>query len=209
MIGTKTVASDGSVSMGGDNRGSVVNISGSPGARVTVANASKKLPSYLAQVINVFAEFDLNEPAIASSQPSELLPPIEAKLIHNQVTDHSLVRDYRLFFHLLLRAYQGVEQQNSSARELVRRSAGRAYEAALTEACVANTVSVALRQEFACMNAHLLLDVTIARLTEGYKASINTDAQEIELVDLAISLVVFDAMTECLVLARPKNAVAA
>lgn len=209
MIGAKTVASDGSVSMAGDNRGSVVNINGSPGARVTIDNASKKLPSYLARVINVFAEFDLNESALASSQPSVLLPSIEAKLIHNQVADHSLVRDYRLFFHLLLRAYQGVEQQNSSARELVRRSAGRAYDAALTEACVAHTVPAALRHEFACKNAHLLLDATIARLTEGYQTSVNTDAQEIELVDLAISLVVFDAMTECLVLARPNNAAAA
>lgn len=95
MIGG-TRASDGSVAIGGDNSGPVVNVKAGAGSNVSVQinpRAPRQLPSFLGRLVSVIA----SEQAVLIDDPSpkELPPSVLLKFSHNNVRESDLfVDDY-------------------------------------------------------------------------------------------------------------------
>jgi hypothetical protein len=113
-----------------------------------------------------------------------------------------VIRDFVRYSHLLERSYLGVEQRNADARYLVRRKAGVAYEAEVELAGELEIIPPLSKLDYVRANASLIVANVIKRLIQDYKSSCEVRVEE-EIVDLAITLIVADAIVECEVLERP------
>lgn len=204
MIGPEVSSSDGSTAIGGDNNAPVVNVNADKGAAVQLTinqHLERRLPSFLAKVIVIFAQQGLSQ--YVEGQPGTLPPEVIDKLKHNNIaSNQGLFADYLKHFHVLEKSYLGVEQHNPDARYLVHRKARIAYGDQLTEACKKATFPDSKRSEFATKNAALLIDGVIRQLLHDYTYSQGIMVEQ-EIAHLAISLIVADAVCRCEVLERP------
>jgi hypothetical protein len=207
MTNSKTLATDGSTAVGGDNNAPITNIAAEDGATVNIhleQAIARQLPSYLGTVIAIFSEQSLSE--YARGPRRELPPEVSEKIQYNNVPNDNLVlRDFLRHGFVLEKCYKGVEQQNADARFLVRRRAGFTYGAMLASACAAEGISNDKRHDYITANASKLINSVIDRLLAEYKAVRESVVHE-ETAHLAISLIVADAIVECEVLERPAHA---
>ena len=198
---SKTEATKNSVAIGGDNSGTVVN---APGAtfNVNFSAVSARLPSLLADLISVFAQQSLSQ---YDKGARRVIPPeAELKLKHNRIpVDGPVIGDYWRFSNLLEQCYHGVEQQNPDAHRLVRRRAGVVYHEILQAACDANNIPEDERSTFAVTHSSILIRRVISNLTVDYANAKVEKHQSQELVDLAVTLVVAEAIIECDVMETP------
>ncbi len=206
MASNDVVAKSGSVAIAGDNSGDIINIQAGLGSRVIVQRLERRLPSYLGKIIAVFAEQELSE--YAAGQVWELRPEIVQKLEFNGFSHHRIITEYTKYFAVLERSYKGVEQRNGDARVLVHRKAGVAYSEILDDACKAGSVPSENRESFARMHSAALISEIVKRLMKEYAESQSVSIEE-ECAHLAVSLIVADAICDCVVLERPKNATSA
>jgi hypothetical protein len=194
-------AKEESVAIGGDNSGLLVNAPGST-FNLNFPAVASRLPSILADLIATFAEKSLAEYDVGARR--EIPPEALQKIAYNNFPrDHPILADYRQYSLLLERCYHGVEQQNADAHRLVRRKCAFAYSEALEAGSTAAKVAPDNRREFAINNASQLVNVVTEKLIMEYT---NTKVQGhpyVEVVHLATSLVVADAIIECDVLERP------
>jgi hypothetical protein len=204
----KVTASEGSVAVGGDNKGQIFNALVSDGSTVNFniqQQQSSVLTSLLGEVIIYFSRKELSQ--YAQGPRREMPPEVNAKLQYNAFDPESrIMRDYRRYGNLIDRSYLGVEQENPDAHRLVRRAAGLAYDLELEAACASAKVAPADRSEFARKHSSDLVSAVISRLLEDYKSS-GDDKVAKEYAHLAVCLVVADAIIECEVLERPPNVV--
>lgn len=208
MIDGDVSASRGSISIGGDASAPIIN---APSAREVNFNLEQKvvreLPFFLGKLIAVFSQQSLSEYAkgLRRTLPTE----VSEKIDYNKLSrNHRAIVDYLRHSLVLERAYLGVEQTNADARYLVRRRAGIEYDAVVQNGLKQNLALETLRVEYVKVNADIIVDQVIARLLDGYQASSETKVEH-ETAHLAVSLVVADAVVECEVLERPKDAPAA
>ncbi len=206
----ETSAKQGSLAIGGNATGPVVNVNAPEALTVSVAveqQIENRLPSFLGKLILVFSEQSLSE---YGKGPRRTLPPeVNEKISHNCFPpNHRVIRDFLRYSHLLERSYQGVEQRNADARYLVRRKAGVAYEAEVKLAGELDVIPPISELEYVRANASLIVANVIKRLFQDYKLSREAKVED-EIVDLAISLIVADAIVECEVLERPEDALTA
>lgn len=209
MIGPKASASNGGTAVGGNNSGTITNITVGDGSTVDLcleAEVARKLPSHLGALI---AQLAFKGGLTASSTQTRPLPPeVADKLSHNQLPSrHPIIRDWTRHSLALERAYHGVEQQNADARYLVRQRAGAVYEEELLKAAKDSNIPEAELSEFARQNAITLVQAVTDRLLIDYRTS-KTGLVEDEFARLAVSLVVADAVVECEVLEKPGHATA-
>ncbi|MBI5861031.1 MAG: hypothetical protein HZB64_02445 [Rhodocyclales bacterium] len=209
MIGPKASAGDGSTAVGGNNNGTITNLTVGDGSTVALhleAELARKLPSHLGAFI---AQLAFKGGLTASSTQMRPLPPeVADKLRHNQLpVRHPIIRDWIRHSLALERAYHGVEQQNADARYLVRQRAGAVYEEELLKAAQDSKIPEAEISEFARHHAIMLVQAVTDRLLVDYRAS-KTGLVEEEIARLAVSLVVADAVVECEVLEKPSHATA-
>jgi len=210
MIKPSTSASDGSVSVSGDNSGNILNVNAGDGATFNFqleSRIARELPSFLSAVIVLFSQQSLAEYSLGSRRT--LPPEVIQKVAYNNFPEsHQILVDYRRHSLVLERSYHGVEQQNDDARYLVRRKAAVAYQSQLASACKAASIPLPMHGAYARNNAVTLISAVIDELLQEYKSS-KTIMVEQETAHLAISLVVADAVVECEVLERPTDAVTA
>lgn len=209
MASNNVTAKGGSIGVGGDNNGDILNISAEKNAVVNVnvqRAVERRLPSLLGKLIVVFAEERLSD--YADQRPQEVPPEVDEKLKFNDISDHRLVREYIKYVAVLEKAYKGAEQRNSDARVLVRRKAGVAYTDILDSHCTAESIPTEQRKAYARKHSASLVAQVIDALLKGYGASASGEIEE-EIAHLAVSLVVAEAIFDCEVLERPTNAAAA
>jgi len=206
MSQDKVTARQGSIAIGGDAAGPVLNVTASHALFLAVTveqRIEQQLPSFLGKVILIFSE--QTRSAYGQGARREIPAEVLVKLKHNDFPpEHSVIRDYLRFSHLLETSYHGIEQRNSDARYLVRRKAGIAYEAEIRMISGANVDPIA-KLEYVRENATAIVRNVIQRLIQDYKSSSEVKVEQ-EIADLAISLIVADAIVECEVLNRPKDA---
>lgn len=198
-------ASAGSVAIGGDNTGSIVNVTATHVTIATDQRIARELPSYLSKVVARFSE-DLSE---YDCGPKRLLPPeVDQKLAYNDFPlSHYMITDYSKYLNVLEATYRGVEQRNDDARRLVRRRAAVAYAQQLQNLCAANGIKHSQAHAFAKENAvALAMAVVDALLADVSGANVTNVMQET--AHLAVCLIVADAVIECEVLERPIDAAA-
>lgn len=206
----ETSAKQGSLAIGGNATGPVVNVNAPEALTVSVAieqQIENRLPSFLGKLILVFSEQSLSEygKGLRRPLPAEVID----KINHNYFPpDHRVIRDFLRYSHLLERSYRGVEQRNADARYLVRRKAGVAYEAEVELAGGLELIPPLSKLDYVRANASLIVANVIKRLIQDYKSTCEVRVEE-EIVDLAITLVVADAIVECEVLERPQVALTA
>lgn len=197
-------ADDGSVGIGGDNTGSVVNVKAETGSMVQLNlehHQANQLPSLLAKVIVLFSQQSLSEYDLGARRT--LPPEVTEKLSFNNFPqNHKIFTDYYRHIGLLEMSYLGVEQQNLNARYLVRRKARIAYIDQLLLACTKASILEEQKTAFAIKNSTILIDGVIAQLLHDYTCSSTLKVDQ-EYAHLAISLIVADAVVECEVLERP------
>ena len=209
MIGKKVSAEDGSVAIGRDNNGIITNITIEAGAAfhlVESVNTNRSLGTYLGKVISFVAEQSLSE--YGHSYQRLVTNEVQDKLDFNHISQEDLiVRNYRKYYYLLDRAYKGVEQSNNDARVLVRLRAGSIYADELTKSCTLANIPATKRIEFSTQNAHSLMEAVKRQLVQEFNDS---QAMPVEptWVDLAVSLLVADAVAECEVLEKEHKNVA-
>lgn len=207
MIGPKASAKGGSTAIGGDNSGTINNISVGDGSTVSLhleAEVARKLPSHLGELIARLASQSALDAVLP--QTRELPPEVVDKLRHNQLpVRHPIIRDWTRHSLALERAYHGIEQQNADARYLVRQRAGAIYEEELIKAAQRFDIPEPGLSDFARQNAVMLVSAVTDRLLGDYCTS-KASLVEAEIARLAVSLVVADAVVECEVLERPPHA---
>jgi hypothetical protein len=208
MIGKKISAETGSVAIGGDNNGQIFNLESGANLHIhSSVETERSLGSYLGTVISVIAQQRLSE--YGHKYNRKVTVEVQDKLDFNQITlDDRLIQNYRKYYFLLDRAYKGVEQSNNDVRVLVRIRAGSIYNTELTSACKAENILPSKRVEYSRNNAHILIEAVKTQMIEDIKAS-QAMAIDPTWIDLAISLLVADAVAECDVLERAPNAIAA
>lgn len=198
------VASTGSVAVGGDNVGSIVNVNANSVTFVQ-QQVARELPSYLSKVVARFSD-DMSE---YNSGPKRSLPPeVDAKLAYNDFPrTHHIVTDYAKYLNVLEATYRGVEQRNDDARRLVRRRAAVAYAQQLHKLCTASGVKHAQAKDFARSHAVPLVMAVVAALLADFTDAGAAHVMQ-ETAHLAVCLIVADAVVECEVLERPVDAIA-
>jgi hypothetical protein len=203
MILKGVTAEDNSVAIGRDNNGTVINAPGATFQLQLPIASERSLSTYLGTIINVIADQQLSE--YGHSYQRNVTAEVKDKLDFNYITlsDH-LIRTYTRYFHILDMAYKGVEQSNNDVRVLVRFSAGSIYSRALTSACDKAGVLASQRIEYSRNHAHSLIEAVKKQMIEDVKKS---QAAEIDptWVDLAVSLLIADAVVECDVLEKNPN----
>lgn len=203
MIGSWVKATDGSVAIAGDNNGSAFNINVASGGRVIIEDgvkASQALGTYLGRIIAVVAQQSLSE--YGHKYQRDISVEVVDKLQFNYIQENDqLVKSYRRYFYTLDRAYQGAEQSNNDARVLVRLRAGSIYGTELTKACTIAGISSAGRVDYSRNHSHALIDAVKNQLVIDF---ISNEIQYVDptWVDLAMCLLVIDAVTECEVLEK-------
>lgn len=204
MIGKTVSADGGSTAVGGDNLGTIINVG--PGAIVNLNNSvatERGLGTCLGTVISVIAQQRLSD--YGHAYQHDVTNEVLEKLNFNYITisDH-LVQIYRKYYFLLDRAYKGVEQSNNDARVLVRLRAGSIYSSELTKACTEAEIPSNKRVEHSRNNSHALIDAVKQQLVQDV---MNSQAATVDIawIDLAVSLLVADAVAECAVLEKAPN----
>ena len=209
MIGRKIVATGGGIGVGGDNSGTLINVNAGAGAQINLQldqREVRELPSYLNKIILKFSQEQLSQYGTGAQR--EFPPEVKVKLQYNNIEiENPLIRHYSRFVFALENAYLTSEKSNLDARFLVIRKAGVVYGQELNAICSQSNIPLNEQSDYARMNGTLLLDRVITSLINDY-ASSSVDAIEQEMVHLAISLIVTDAIVECEVLEKPRNAVA-
>jgi hypothetical protein len=210
MTGGDLSADRGSIVIGGNATGPVVNVQAPKALSLALTveqNVDRQLPSFLARVILTFSEQSLSHYGKGSRRP--LPPEVSEKLKHNYFPpDHRFIRDFVRFSHVLENCYRGIEQRNADARYLVRRKAGVVYSEELRIASGLIIVSQKTLLEYVREHATELVANVTARLFEDYRSSSEVKVEQ-EVADLAITLIVADAIVECEVLERPEDATTA
>lgn len=211
MTAPKVSSSEGSTAIGGDSNAPVVNVNADQGANVQVTieqHLARQLPSFLGKVIVLFSQQSLGEYGLGERRT--LPPEVTEKLVFNNLPkDHKIFTDYYKHIEVLEKSYSGVEQLNPDARYLVRRRARIRYEEQLAIACekasLGNTdIEKIDKCAYAITNSCKLIDAVISRLLQDYVHSQSVMVEE-ETADLAVSLIVADAVVECEVMERPKH----
>lgn len=201
-------ADHGSVAVGRDNNGLLINAA--PNSQVSVYvehRMQRELPSYLSNVLVAFSGDLMNYGAEAKR---ELRPEITEKLTYNDFPiRHQIIRDFTMYSGSLEAAYRGLEQRNGDARRMVRRRAGSIYQDALLNLCESKGVHHSQAHEIAREHAVQLVRIVIDALKNESAATSLALGVMKETADLAISLIVADAIVECEVLERPHDASAA
>lgn len=209
MIRPRTIAENGSTSIGGNNSGTITNVAIGDGANVELhfdGEAAHRLPSHLGNVIAHLASFG----ELAKSTDKRSLPPeVADKLSYNDLPPrHPVISAWTRHSLILERAYQGAEQQNPEARYLVLQRAGAVYQEELINMALDEKVPMSNLSDFARGRAFKLIAAVTERLLMDYRISITSALIELEAVRLSISLIVADAVIECEVLERPNHAIA-
>lgn len=207
-FGLSSVSADhSSVALGRDNNGLLIN---APNAQVSVFvehRVQQELPSHLSNVV-VALSGDLK--GYGAEARRELRPEIAEKLTYNDFpTRHPIIKDFTMYSGSLEAAYRGVEQRNGDARRLVRRRASGVYQEALLDLCESKGVHHSQAHGLAREHAVLLVRTVIDSLKKESAATSLASGVMQETADLAISLIVADAIVECEVLERPNDATAA
>lgn len=197
------VASTGSVAVSGDNHGSIVNLNVTTQSLTIERQIARELPSYLSKVVARFSE-DLSE---YNSGPMRSLPPeVDVKLAYNDFPpSHHIITDYAKYLCVLEATYRGIEQRNDDARRLVRRRAARAYGDQLHKLCAAHGIKHQQAHDFARQHAVYLVSAVVEVLMTDVAAGGTAQVMH-ETADLAVCLIVADAVIECEVLERPAHA---
>lgn len=200
-------ADSGSVAIAGHNYGAIVNVNVASMTMAVERQVARELPSYLSNVVATFSQ-DLSGYGDA---PRRTLPPeVHVKLTYNDFPDrHPVIADYVKYGNVLEATYRGVEQSNGDARRMVRRKAGAVYELELLARLDAAAVHHSHAHDFARANSVVLVQDVVRALTSELHSSTLTGSVMQETAELAISLIVADAVIECEVLERPANAAAA
>lgn len=200
-------AEGGSVAIAGHNYGAVVNLNVASMSMAVERQVARELPSYLSNVVAAFSQ-DLSS---YGGAPRLTLPPeIHEKLTYNDFPQrHPVIADYVKYGNVLEATYRGIEQRNGDARRMVRRKAAVAYELELLVMIAAAGEHHAVAHEFARAHSVALVQAVVAALTADLHTSTSTGPVMQETAQLAISLIVADAVIECEVLERPANAAAA
>lgn len=207
--GLLSVSADhSSVAIGGDNNGFLINAAPNSQVAVFVAHSvQRELPSHLSNVVVAFSGDLVGYGAEAKR---ELRPEIAEKLTYNDFPiHHRIISDFTMYSASLEAAYRGVEQRNGDARRMVRRRAGSVYQDALFDLCESKGVHHSEAHAFARKHAVLLVRAVIDSLQKESAAASLASGVMKETADLAISLIVADAIIECEVLERPDDASAA
>jgi hypothetical protein len=204
---SKVSSASGSTAIGGDSNAPAVNVNTGNMSPVNIVIDQKvalELPSFLGNVIALFSQQSLSEYGRGARRA--VPPEVIEKLQHNNLDEnHHILVDYYRHSLVLEKAYLGVEQQNADSRYLVRRKVSLAYSSHVQDACIKGSIAPALKLPFIRANAAQILEVVIERLLSDYKASSSVKVEQ-ETANLAISLIVADAVIECEVLERPLNA---
>lgn len=200
-------ADHNSVAVGRDNAGVIINATGGSQINLIVEQQIlRELPSYLSNVVVVLSS--LVDYGVEARR--ELPPEVTDKLKYNDFpARHPIISDYAKHVNLLDATYRGVEQSNSDARRMVRRQAANVYHEALFTLCEAKGVHHSDAHNLARKHAVFLVQTVINTLKSESRASSLEAGVMKETADLAISLVVADAVVECEVLERPDYAAAA
>lgn len=208
MIGKKVSAENNSIAVGGNNTGMLINVG--PGGNLYLnapPETGRKLGTLLGTIISVIAQQSLSE--YGHSYQRTVPPEVQDKLDFNHITvEDRLIGIYRKYYFMLDRAYQGVEQTNNDARVLVRLRAGSIYSAELTKACAEKDIPCDERIEYSRTHAHALIESVKKQLVQDVFGPDSASVDPAQL-DLAISLVVADAVAECDVLEKAQNVTAA
>lgn len=201
-------ANGGSVAVGGDNSGVIINATGGTQINLFVEQqVNRELPSYLSKVV-VSLSSDLVSYGVEAKR--ELPPEVADKLRYNDFPPrHTIITDYAKHVSFLDAAYRGVEQNNGDARRMVRRRAASVYQEALLALCESEKVHHSKAQDLARQHAVKLVRTVISTLRNESEATSLAAGVMRETADLAISLIVADAVIECEVLERPDDATAA
>ena len=199
-------AKDKSIAIGGNAAGPVVNLVVEKGLILNLTKEQRieqQLPSFLGKLILVFSQQSLSEYGKGARRKLSL--EVSDKLKHNDFPPHHrVIRDFLRYAHVLETSYLGVEQRNSDARFLVRRKAGIAYETEIQMGMDAASQPDGSKLDYVRAHASVIIANVIGRLFEDYKSSCEIKVEK-EIVDLAISLVVADAIVECEVLEKPSD----
>lgn len=200
-------ADGGSVAVARDNNGSIVNINATNLTLAVEQRIARQLPSYLSSVVVKFSE-DWSNYGDASRR--SLPPEIDEKLAYNDFPPaHPIINDYLKYISVLESTYRGIEQRNNDARRMVRRRAAAAYHGVLHELCNLNGVHHSQARDFARKNAVALVQGVVNALMGDFQTAVQAGSVMQETADLAISLIVADAVIECEVLERPEDVTAA
>ncbi|MCV0438347.1 MAG: hypothetical protein K5880_06930 [Hydrogenophaga sp.] len=203
---TSASADWGSVAVAGDNNGSILNVNATHLTLAVQQQVARQLPSYLSSVVAKFSE----DWSSYGDAPRRSLPPeIDVKLAYNDFPPaHPIITDYLRHIGVLESTYRGIEQRNDDARRMVRRRTAVAYKDALHRLCDLNGVHHTRASDFARRNAVKLVKEVVAALTADFQGAALAASVMQETADLAISLIVADAVIECEVLERPADAAA-
>jgi len=170
MLGKKISAETGSVALGGDNNGTIQNVTVAAGGVLHLnggVRADRLLGTYLGKVISFIAQQNLNE--YGHEYIREYKNEIIEKFEFNHIClDDRLIQSYTKYSFALDRAYQGVEQTNNDARVLVRLQAGSIYEAELSLICAEKNISSANRRDFSRNNSHWLVTAVKTKLARDF-----------------------------------------
>lgn len=200
-------ADDSSIALGGDNSGIVLNAPNSTIVFNSPIAIERTLSTHLGTVISVIAEQQLSE--YGSGIKREITSEVKDKLEFNYIDlDDQLFRKYTTYYHLLDKAYKGVEQSNADVRFLVLLSAGSIYSRVLTESCTLNNIAPQNRIQHSRDHAHQLIEAVKAQLIQDVHRSQASDIDP-AIVDLAVSLLVADAVAECEVLEKARDVTSA
>lgn len=199
MSDPKVSAKNGSIAVGGDVSGTLLNFNAET-INVDIQQKSE-LSSFLGQVIVSFSQQSISEYGTGGRRP--VPPEVKVKIKHNNLApNHRLLMDWTWHELLLEQVYLGVEQENPEARYLVKRKAAVVYESLLVD------VPPEERIDYVRSNASALVYNVVDLLLENYKNSGNIKVAE-EIAHLAISVIVADAIVECEVLERPEDVITA
>ena len=120
---------------------------------------------------------------------------------------HHIITDYSKYLNLLEATYRGIEQRNDDGRRLVRRRAAIAYGDQVHKLCTANGIKHPQAHDFARQHAVSLVKAVVKVLMADFAAGSTAQVMH-ETADLAVCLIVADAVIECEVLERPAHAAA-
>jgi hypothetical protein len=199
-------SSDGSTAIGGDVTAPVVNVNSGDRSQVQITinqEIQRKLSTLLGSVIVFFAEMSLNE--YGMGRRTTLPPEVSYKLKHNAFENSQIMEDWTMHSLDLERAYAGVEQQNPDVRYLVHRKARYAY-ANLVEHLPKEDGQSRPRLDYVRQHAKEIVQGVVGQLMLEYEQSNDKKVQQ-EPADLAISLVVADALIACDVLEGATDAI--
>jgi hypothetical protein len=204
MSESKVSAKNGSTAVGGDVNAPIVNVNADGASTVNVIleqHVECELPSFLGRVIAVFSQQSLSDYGLGARR--SISEEVLTKLAYNSFPqEHRIIKEHNRYSLLLEKAYLGVEQTNADARFLVRRKAGLAYDAEVQIGCKEFAAKSAAMIDYVRANVDVIIQRVINRLLEDYKKSSDVKVEQ-EIADLAVSMIVADAVIECEVLERP------